>query len=326
MQKFLLSSLILALLLAGCTGAAPAEAGDPTATPVAVTEPTSTPFLPVEEATATPVLLDPELPVAPFTADLLKNSNYSLNMDGRLLNFTLANGAYQTGPEIAAADFYSAYLFDTLAFGDLTGDGLEDAVVLLGVNFGGTGTFIFMSALGNSNGQPVQLATLYIGEFNIESLTLTGSEIRLGGTTYGPNDPHCCPSVPYTQTYLFRDNQLVLIGMTTFTPVGSERVITIESPADFTGASGAVQLTGNVSIAPFENNLAYRIYDGMTATELAAGPVMVNAPDFGAPGTFDVSIPLTVSPSGGLLRIELQDLSAADGSLLAMDCVFITVP
>lgn len=326
MKPILSVSLILSILLAGCAGAPPAEAGDPTASPVALAESTATPFLPVEEATATPVILAPELPPVGLTPQLLRNSNYSLDFDRRPLNFTLVEGAYQTGPEIASADYYSAYLFDILAFGDLTGDGQEEAAVLVGVNFGGTGTFISLVLVGMQNGQPVQLAQVFIGEQGIDAISIAGNEIRLSGLTYGPNDPHCCPSVPYTQNYLFYEGQLLLAGMTTFTPVGSERVITIDSPANFSAASGSVRVTGGVSIAPFENNLSYHIYDGLTASELAAGPLMVTAPDFGAPGTFDAEIPLTVSPSGGLLRIEIKDLSAADGSLLSLDTLFLTVP
>ena len=104
---------------------------------------------------------------------------------------------------------------------------------------------------------------------------------------------------------------------------GTERSINIESPASGTQVSGSVQVKGKMSIAPFENNLAYRIYDA-SGNELAAGPFMVNADTMGGPGTFDNVIDLSTIPAGLVVRLELQDLSMADGSTLAMDLVELT--
>ena len=86
----------------------------------------------------------------------------------------------------------------------------------------------------------------------------------------------------------------------------------------------SVPIKGTVAIAPFENNLAYRIFD-VSGIELAAGPISVSAPDLGAPGTFDAIIPLGSTLSGSIIRVEVQDISAADGSLLAMDSVELVV-
>ena len=86
----------------------------------------------------------------------------------------------------------------------------------------------------------------------------------------------------------------------------------------------SVPMKGKVAIAPFENNLVCRIMD-LSGIELSAGPITVSAPDLGAPGTFDAIIPLGSVLSGSIIRIEVQDLSAADGSLLAMDSVELVV-
>jgi hypothetical protein len=111
---------------------------------------------------------------------------------------------------------------------------------------------------------------------------------------------------------------------TTFTPDGNPRTITIESPVEGSEMFSSVPIKGRVAIAPFENNLAYRIYD-LSGIELAAGPITVTAPEMGAPGTFEATIPLGKILSGAVIRIEVQDLSAADGSLLAMDSVELVV-
>jgi hypothetical protein len=85
-----------------------------------------------------------------------------------------------------------------------------------------------------------------------------------------------------------------------------------------------VQVSGTVSIAPFENNLSYIIYD-QAGSQLAAGPVAVTAPDLGAPGTFNETIALNDIPAGTTVYLEVQDVSAADGSLLALDAVKLLV-
>jgi hypothetical protein len=96
------------------------------------------------------------------------------------------------------------------------------------------------------------------------------------------------------------------------------------SPADRTEVTEFVQVNGTVSIAPFENTLSYSIQDE-AVNQLAAGPVMVTASDLGAPGTFSELIPLAGIPAGTFVYLEIQDLSAADGSLLAMDSVKLFV-
>jgi hypothetical protein len=78
-----------------------------------------------------------------------------------------------------------------------------------------------------------------------------------------------------------------------------------------------------VTISPFENNLSYRVYNEQ-GNELAAGPIMVTAPDLGAPGTFTVTLDLGAFPMGRL-HIEISDLSAADGSVLALASVAVVV-
>ena len=111
---------------------------------------------------------------------------------------------------------------------------------------------------------------------------------------------------------------------TTFTPDGSPRTITIKSPATGTEVFSSIQIKGSVAIAPFENNLTYSIYD-VGGIELSRGAISVSAPDLGAPGTFDAVIPLGNILSGAVIKLEVQDISAADGSLFAMDSVELVV-
>jgi hypothetical protein len=121
------------------------------------------------------------------------------------------------------------------------------------------------------------------------------------------------------------NNALVLNGFSTQTPSGSSRIITIESPANGAEVEKIFSLTGKVTIAPFENNLVYKIYIPGMADPFTQGPLMVNAPDLGAPGTFELPLNFTAAGYSGPVYITISDLSAADGSLLALDALFVTV-
>ena len=109
----------------------------------------------------------------------------------------------------------------------------------------------------------------------------------------------------------------------TKTPTGADRIITISTPENDTEVSGVVNIQGNITIAPFENNLVYRIYDA-GGVEVVAGPVEVSAADLGAPGTFYRAIDLTAF-ANTTIRVVIQDSNAADGSLFAMDSVTLIV-
>ena len=60
-----------------------------------------------------------------------------------------------------------------------------------------------------------------------------------------------------------------------------------------------------------------RVYNEQ-GNELFVGPVTVAAPELGAAGTFTVTIDASAFPRGRV-RIVIADLSAADGSVLALD-------
>jgi hypothetical protein len=59
--------------------------------------------------------------------------------------------------------------------------------------------------------------------------------------------------------------------------------------------------------------------------ELSVGSVTVKTSELGGPGTFDSIISLGNILSGSVVRVEIQDINAADGSLLAMDSVELVV-
>ena len=134
----------------------------------------------------------------------------------------------------------------------------------------------------------------------------------------------CCPNMRTARHYRLFIDQLDMTDYVTFTPDGKPRTIKIDAPLAGTKVSGAVSVQGTVAIAPFENTLVYSLKDG-AGVELSRGSVPVTAANPGGTGTFQAAIPLGNALTTGVIVLEIQDVSAADGSLLSMDSVQLVV-
>ena len=305
-KHFIQLFLILTLATLACGLASPAPSS-PTADPVQLTVPAPT--------VSTPSL----------TVDQLKNAQYRLGARDDHAIVQLTDGQYQEGTDATTLDYAHVQLADFIPIGDLTGDGVNEAAVVVFENYGGTGNFGSLAIYTNVNGSPVFLTSTMIDDRpKINNLTIENGEINLDAIVHGLQDPGCCPTLPTTRRYALVNNRLQLTNYTTVTPGGAKRTIEIMSPADGTEVTESVQVSGTVSIAPFENNLTYAIYDE-AGNELAVGSITVTAPDLGAPGTFSELIPLAGIPAGTTVYLTIQDLSAADGSILALDSVKLLV-
>ncbi len=294
--------LIVALVTPACGLASP-ESFSPTPAPV-------------QETVLAPTIL---------TIDQLKNVQYQLGARDDRAVVQLVDGNFQQGTDVTTADYISITLSSFTSFGDLTGDGINEAAAMFFENYGGTGSFGFLAIYTNVNGLPIFLSSTIIDDRPlINSLSIENGEVFLDAVVHGFEDPGCCPQLHTTRRYVLVNNQLRLMNYTKAVPDGRQRAIEIISPVNETDSTGSVQLSGTISIAPFENNLSYFIYDEI-GKQLAVGPVMVTAPDFGAPGTFNEMIALTDIPSGSVIYLEIQDISAADGALLALDVVKLNV-
>ena len=265
------------------------------------------------------------LPIQQLSADQLKSAQYQLGAREDNASVQLTDGQYQQGTDATTLDFAYAGLTEFVSLGDLTGDGVNEAAAIIIENYGGTGNFAFLAIYTNVNGLPVFLSSLIIDDRPIiNSISIENGEVFLDAITHGFEDGGCCPTLPTTRRYVLVNNGLRLTNYTTAIPDGTKRVIEITSPINGAESTGSAQVSGTVSIAPFENNLSYIIYD-QAGSQLAAGPVTVTAPDFGTPGTFDGTISLADIPVGTIIYLELQDTNAADGSLLALDAVKLMV-
>lgn len=295
--------LLFILILIGCAPASP----------------TGT-VAPPPEATLIP---DTSTPAPDYVAQI-RNAQYQLGLSDGLRVVQLTDGKYETGAP-GSADYISVTALEFAARGDLNNNGIDEFAVVVAEDYGGTGVFVFIAVYAEVNGQLVfQTSTLVDDRPAINALSIENGEVFLDAITHASEDPFCCPTLRNERHYRLINNQLQLTDYVTFTPDARSRTITIESPANGAEVFSSVQIRGTVAIAPFENTLAYRIYDA-GGVELSAGSLLVSAPDLGAPGTFNETILLGNILSGATIHIEIQDISAKDGSLLAMDSVELVV-
>lgn len=296
--------LTACLLLASCRSF---DSASPT--PESTPEPTS------PSETSTP---------APEYVTKLHNAEYQLGFVDALRVVQLTDGRFEGGTP-GGEDFVSVIMTDFTARGDLNDDGTDEYVALVAENYGGSGVFVFLVVFSDMNGQPVYQTSVWVDDRpQINELSLDADGIFLDATIHRPDEPMCCPTLHTIRHYQLFHGQLDMIDYVTFTPDDRPRTITIESPDNGAEVFSSVQIRGSVAIAPFENNLVYRILD-VGGVELAIGSITVSAPDLGAPGTFDETILLGNILSGAVIRIEVQDINAQDGSLFAMDSVELVV-
>jgi len=123
----------------------------------------------------------------------------------------LTNGTYEGEPFVeGGASRPTVTFIEPHAIGDLNGDGVDDAAVLLVENSGGSGSFVYLAAILNQEGTPENAGTVLLGDrAQVQSLTIADGQISVTMVTHGPDDPMCCPTQEVQQTYELQDNELV---------------------------------------------------------------------------------------------------------------------
>jgi hypothetical protein len=311
--RYFILVVALTLFLGACTMFQKRPADQPTPVPATATLEIPTPVVP------TP------LPDAPgISPEQVRNSEYQLGFLDQVRMVQLADGQYQDG-EPGSVDYISVNVTDFIARGDLNGDGENEAVAIIAENYGGSGTFVFLAVYQYLNEKAVFLTSIFLDDRPIiNHLGVEDGEIFVDAIVHERDDPMCCPTLATKRSYFLNGVNLILTSYSTETPTGESRAITIKAPVDDAQVSGIIRLFGDVTIAPFENNLVYRVYD-LGGVELSAGPVNVETPDLGAPGTFEKAVDLGSIITNTTIRIQVEDRNAADGSLFAMDSVVLQV-
>jgi hypothetical protein len=139
---------------------------------------------------------------------------------GRLTPELLMAGAYHAPGDSNRVRLSGGYhkehdggfvaLDELMAFGDLNGDGREDAAVTLKVSGGGSGTFHYLVAILGERGRAVQGPYFDLGDrIEMKRLQILGGSVVVQMMDHGPNDGLCCPTVSRDRRFVLESGQLV---------------------------------------------------------------------------------------------------------------------
>jgi len=145
----------------------------------------------------------------PLTINELKKAEYrsKWSTKGKI---KLSDGIYQERVVPDSTAELVIKLSDRIAFGDLNGDGVEDAAVILVSNPGGSGTFYDLAAVINSRGKAKHVASAFLGDrVKVEGLRVRSGKIVVKMVTHRSSDPMCCPSLTVEQIYGLQGDELV---------------------------------------------------------------------------------------------------------------------
>ena len=250
--------------------------------------------------------------------NLLKNFTYQVQ--DNQIQVVLKDGTFSSNQA-------TTRFIEPAAFGDLNGDGKQDAAVVLATNTGGSGTYYDLIAVLDQNGTPAQAGIATIGDRQlIKDLQIANGRIILDYITQGLSDPSCCPNEHRLRSYLFEGGVLRLAGEQVLTgpdvqatPLPVE--ILIDQPSLYEVLTNPLIVRGRVSQVPAERKLAYYVTD-LQATLLAEGEVTLEG-EPGGPGAFAFEVTLGELPPG-LIQVEVVD--AANGLLRGRSVVVLRTP
>jgi uncharacterized membrane protein len=133
-------------------------------------------------------------PTGAPTPEQLKNATYHAVLDAPV---TLQDGEYQGAPysSMSASRPTVTLVESTRASGDVTGNGVDEAVVLLATNMGGSGVFFHLAVVRNHGGAPQHIGTIPLGDrVKVKSVAVIDGKIVTDLVEHGPGDPMCCPT------------------------------------------------------------------------------------------------------------------------------------
>jgi hypothetical protein len=245
---FVLTCLVILVSLASaCAANEPAAPSlPPTGTAAQTAPPTASPptEAPPPSPTSQPVL----------GAEALKNMTYLLDVVSGALpdsqgKVALVDGAFEQPLPGSAGRVIVNHIKE--ARGDLNGDGLEDAVALLAINTGGTGTFINLAAVLNEAGNPRQAAIRFLGDrVEVQSLAIEDGVVKVKAITQGPEDPLCCPTLEVNEEYRLQGGRLVSREEGEVLPL-AERAIRALEAKDMVALAELVHPAAGLRFSPY---------------------------------------------------------------------------
>jgi heat shock protein HslJ len=180
----------------------------------------------------------------------------------------LTDGVYSEPAAPGSASMITVTLTQFIAYGVL--NGLQAAAVVLRSEAGGSGVFSDLAVVVREEGQPVNLATILLGDrVQINQVAIEAEQVRVDMVQAGPTDPLCCPTQAVSNTYAIQLVQTesrvapvnplagttwqetVLNDGTSQVPVDASRytvafaAVVVEILADCNRASGAYTVEGD---------------------------------------------------------------------------------
>jgi peptidoglycan/xylan/chitin deacetylase (PgdA/CDA1 family) len=168
-------------------------------------------------------------PAPPLTWDTLRNASYPSRFAPTGI-VTLTDGIFRAnrGPDSGLA----VRLADKHAFGDLNGDGTEDAVVIVAEDLGGPNTWYQLVAVSNRQGLPAPMASRDLGDHvAITSLRILAGTVVVTLIGFGSGALPCCPARTSTRTYAVRAGRFVLLRSRDTPGVANLPQVAVRPPA-----------------------------------------------------------------------------------------------
>lgn len=133
-------------------------------------------------------------PSTPLPGEL-KNMTYK-GFEDPAVPVLLVDGQWEGKPYVdgGASRPAISLIEDLILTGDLDGDGMDEAVVLLNVATGGTGQLLHLAVVARKDGRLENVGTEFIGDrIQIRDARIEGRRIVLDVVRAGPLDAACCP-------------------------------------------------------------------------------------------------------------------------------------
>ncbi|MEZ4864296.1 MAG: hypothetical protein R3C14_23490 [Caldilineaceae bacterium] len=147
----------------------------------------------------------------PIALETLGNLTYH-NEYSAAGQVTLVNGQYEEDDPATVGDGLLVTLTGYVAYGDLNGDEVEDAAVVLETNTAGTGVFYNLAVVIAAAGTLTNVATILLGDrVDLHNLDIVDGQIVVDMVTQGSGDAQCCPTLAVQDFYALQDGALTLI-------------------------------------------------------------------------------------------------------------------